>query len=169
VSGHSIKDRTEEDLFHNFLLSGPQKDFYDQVRVGINEAEKQLIDAKTLKPEIMSFPMQPIVTEMSSFRKYRLNCPILHFDVCPDNEAFKDLKKFERNPPDLVVLFDLGRNFIESNERSWRSGQISVYRNIQDFFLTTGKYSTVKIIEENSVNLARVYILVLNPGRVTNG
>jgi hypothetical protein len=168
VSGHSIKDRTEEDLFHNFLLSGPQKNFYDQVRVGIDEAEKQLIDAKTLKPEIMTFPMQPIVTEMSSFRKYRLNCPILHFDVCPDNEAVKDLKKFERNPPDLVVLFDLGRNFIELNERSWRSGQISVYRNIQDFFLTTGKYSTVKIIEENSVNLARVYILVLNPGRVAN-
>jgi len=114
---------------------------------------------------VLIFPMQPVISELSSFSNHRLNCPIIHFDVCPDNEADKDFEKFKRNPPDLVVLFDLGMSYIYSNEKAWRGGKISSYRKIQEFFLESGKYSTIKIVSSNSVNLSDVYIMVLKSGR----
>jgi hypothetical protein len=160
ASGHLIKERTEENLFRNFLLSGPQKDFYQEIRAGIDLAEEELLKSNISNPKILTFPMQPIVGEMSELSRYRLNCPILHFDICPDNEALVDFERFAKKPPNLVVLFDLGADFIDLNERAWRGGQVSVYRDIQNFFLMSDRYSIVKIVENNSVSLARVYILI---------
>ena len=165
ASGHSISDRSELRVFRNFYLTDPQKNFYEEVRSGIDLAEKELAKSTKPDPKIVIFPMQPVISELSSLTKYRLNCPILHFDVCPDNEAVKDLKNFKRNPPDLVVLFDLGMDFINSNEKIWRDGKISTYREIQEFFLESGWYSTLKIVQSNSVSLSEVYILVLNTER----
>jgi hypothetical protein len=165
ASGHSTSDVSDLRIFRNFYLTDPQKNFYEEVNSGIHLAEKKLAESIDSDPKILIFPMQPVISELSSLTKYRLNCPILHFDVCPDNEAKKDLKNFKRNPPDLVVLFDLGMDFIISNEKTWRDEKISTYRKIQEFFLESGWYSTLKIVQSNSVNLSDVYILVLNTER----
>lgn len=165
ASGHSTSDRSELRIFRNFYLTGPQENFYKEVNSGIDLAEKKLANRTDSDPKIVIFPMQPVISKLSSFTKYRLNCPILHFDVCPDNEAMKDLKNFKRNPPDLVVLFDLGMDFINSNEKVWRDEKISTYREIQEFFLESGRYSTLKIVQSNSVSSSDVYILVLNTER----
>jgi len=165
ASGHSTSDRSELRIFRNFYLTDPQKNFYEEVRSGIHLAEKELAKSTDPDPKIVIFPMQPVISELSLLTKYRLNCPILHFDVCPDNEAEKDLKNFKNNPPELVVLFDLGMDFINSNEKVWRDEKISTYREIQEFFLESGWYATFKIVHSNSVSLSDVYILVLNTER----
>lgn len=162
ASGHSTSNRSELQVFRNFYLTEPQRNFYQEVNSGINVAEKKLVKSMDSDLKILVFPMQPVISELSLLTNYRLNCPIMHFDVCPDNEAEKDLKKFKQNPPDLVVLFDLGMDFIDSNEIAWRDGKISTYRKIQEFFLESGLYSTIKIVQSNSVNLSDVHILSLN-------
>lgn len=162
ASGHSTSDGSELRVFRNFYLTEPQKNFYQEVSLGMNLAEKKLVKSVDSDPRILVFPMQPVISELSLLKSYQLNCPIMHFDVCPDNEAEKDLQSFKRNPPDLVVLFDLGVDFIYSNEKAWRDDKVSTYRKIQEFFLESGLYSTIKIVHSNSVNLSDVYILSLN-------
>lgn len=165
ASGHSTSDRSEVSVFRDFFLTGPQKNFYQEVKLGIDLAEKKIAKSTGSDPKVLIFPMQPVIYELSSFSNYRLNCPIMHFDVCPDNEADKNFEKIKRNPPDLVVLFDSGMSYIYSNEKAWRDGKISTYRKIQEFLLESGRYSTIKIVASNSVNLSDVYIMVLKAGR----
>jgi hypothetical protein len=71
------------------------------------------------------------------------------------------LKSFKRVSPDLVVLFDLGVDFVTANEKTWRSGNVSVYSKIQNYFLYSGRYEVVRKIPPNSSNLSTVYILAL--------
>ncbi len=168
ASGHSTSNRSELGVFRKFYLTDPQRNFYQEVNSGIGLAEEKIAKSTDLDPKIVVFPMQPVISELSLLTKYRLNCPIMHFDVCPDNEAEKDFKNFKMSPPDLVVLFDLGMDFIDSNEKAWRDEKISSYRKIQEFFLESGWYSTIKIIQSNSVSLSDVHILVLNTERGLN-
>ena len=168
VSGHSTTEKSNVPLFRNFFLSLPQKNFYQEIQSGIDSAEEAILDSREFDAKVLVFPMQPIVGRMSNLSNYRMNCPILHFDVCPDNEGQKDLQSIMENPPDLVILFDLGKQFVELNEQTWRDGQISTYRKTQNFFLKSGRYSVVKIIKPDSVNLSRVYILKLSDGKPKN-
>jgi hypothetical protein len=168
ASGHSTTEKSDIRLFRNFFLSFPQKNFYEEIQLGIASAEEAILDTRNLDSKVLVFPMQPIVGHMSELSSYRLNCPILHFDVCPDNEAEKDLQAIMRNSPDLVILFDLGEQFVNVNEQVWRGGQVSVYRKMQNFFLQSGRYSVVKIVKINSVNLSKVYILKLSNIRAIN-
>lgn len=168
ASGHSTSNRSELGIFRNFYLTNPQRNFYQEISSGLDLAEQKIAKSTDVAPEILVFPMQPVISELSLLKKYRVNCPIMHFDICPDNEAEKDFKNFKMNPPDLVVLFDLGMDFIDINEKAWRDGKISTYRRIQEFFLESGLYSKVKIVRSNSVNLSDVYILVLKSKRDQN-
>ena len=165
ASGHSTTERSNVPIFRNFLLSLPQKNFYDEVQSGIVSAELAIREYGDLDAKVLVFPMQPIISEMSEFSRYRLNCPVAHFDVCPDNEAQKDLEAFKGDSPDLVILFDLGQQFMTFNEQAWRNGKTSTYRRIQNFFLKSGRYSVVKVINSDSVNLSKVYILKLSKER----
>jgi hypothetical protein len=103
--------------------------------------------------------MQPVVNQLQVLDNYVLNCPILHFDICPDRAAENDLRNMAAMPPDIVVLFDLGDQFITENEKIWRKDQISTYRKIQDNFLSD-KYVQVYEIAPNGVNLSTIRILI---------
>jgi hypothetical protein len=168
VSGHSTTEKLNVPLFRNFFLSLPQKSFYQEIQSGIDSAEEAILDSREFDAKVLVFPMQPIVGHMSKLSSYRMNCPIFHFDVCPDNEGQKDLQSIMENPPDLVILFDLGKQFVELNEQTWRDGQVSTYRKTQNFFLKSGRFSVVKIIKPDTVNLSRVYILKLSVGKPKN-
>ena len=158
---HPIIQKSQIPQFRNFYLTQTQITFYQEVQDGISAARDILEGHSNNIPKIVTFPMQPVINEISGLPRYKLNCPILHFDICPDNQAQIDLKSFKRVSPDLVVLFDLGVDFVIANEKTWRSGNVSVYSKIQNYFLYSGRYEVVRKIPPNSSNLSTVYILAL--------
>jgi hypothetical protein len=158
LTTHTTKKVEDSILFRNFVLTTPQYDFYSAISRGISIARKE-IGSQNINPKIMSFPMQPVVNQLQVLDNYVLNCPILHFDICPDRAAENDLRNMAAMPPDIVVLFDLGDQFITENEKIWRKDQISTYRKIQDNFLSD-KYVQVYEIAPNGVNLSTIRILI---------
>lgn len=158
LTTHTTKKVQDSILFRNFALTTPQNDFYSAISKGISIARGK-IGSQSLSPKIMSFPMQPVVNQLQVLDSYMLNCPILHFDICPDRAAEIDLRNIVSMPPDIVVLFDLGEQFITENEKVWRDGQISTYRKIQDNFLSD-KFVQVYEIAPNGINLSTIRILI---------
>ena len=154
-------------VFRNFTLSTPEFNFYQKLKILTDQAKK--IEATTTQdtPEIYTFPMQPIVNFNSGVNEYQTYCPILHFDICPDNAAELVRKELITNPPEIVVVFDLGDEFITANEKQWRSGHISEYRKIRDFLLSNNRYIKVGVIKSDSENLSEVTVLALN--RIPSG
>jgi len=158
-SVHPIIGRSQIEQFRNFRLTEPQIHFYEEVQAGIALAKDSISKSNLHSPKIVTFPMQPIITEMSELPRYKLNCPILHFDICPDDQAQVDLQMLRSNPADIVVLFDLGSEFILENERVWRSGNNSTYSKIQDYLLNGKRYIVIYKIRPDDFNLSTVYIL----------
>jgi hypothetical protein len=97
---------------------------------------------------------------LSNAKHYKTNCIILHFDVCPENEARKDLLRIVDEPPSIVVYTDLGIEFIQNEESIWRNGNISSQRQIRENFLNDDLYKVVSKIPSNNHVLATTYVLI---------
>jgi hypothetical protein len=159
VGIHTNKKVNDTDLFRNFILTQEEHNFYSQLSTLITSARQEIDPKFTDNPTLMTFPMQPIVNRLQPVSPYVLRCPVLHFDICNDFEAKKDYKNIQVNPPDIVVVFDLGDPFIEENENAWRYGKKSVYRSIQDFLLSERYVKIGEVLGVKS-NLAKVSVLV---------
>jgi hypothetical protein len=146
------------DIFRNFYLSKTQNDYYVEIYRGIQTAEQQL--PQSYSSEIVSWPSQPILMGLSNAKHYKTNCIILHFDVCPENEARKDLLRIVDEPPSIVVYTDLGIEFIQNEESIWRNGNISSQRQIRENFLNDDLYKVVSKIPSNNHVLATTYVLI---------
>jgi hypothetical protein len=159
VGIHTNKKVNDTDLFRNFILTQEEHNFYSQLSTLITSARQEIDPKFTDDPTFMTFPMQPIVNRLQSVSPYALRCPVLHFDICNDFEAKKDYRNIQVNPPDIVVLFDLGDSFIQENEKAWRYGKKSVYRSIQDLLLSD-RYVKIGEVMGVKSNLATVSVLV---------
>lgn len=158
-SSHTKYVKSEPNIFRNMELTKYETDFYSKLKLSIAKAATFEKLNNRSHVNIMSFPMEPIVEAFNEVPRYQLNCPIMHFDVCPDNEAEIDLTRITRKPPLIVVYFDLGSDFVKANEAIWRNGQESTYRKISAVFKDSNHYLVIEKIPADSINLSDVYVL----------
>ncbi len=143
--------------FRGMALTDYQFNLYSDIYKEIGKLEED----KLKENSFVALPMNPIFNTMSNFKKYRLFCPIQHFDICPDRALFKDYENFIHNPPSYVLYFDYGDEFVFANEEVWRNGETSVFRKIRELLLVSNKYSVVKAWRKDNIR-ENIYLLELN-------
>ena len=150
-------------IFRNMHLTGYETDYYTRISIAVDNANHALPKSNGKNPRLFVFPMEPIIYDLSKIEQYRVNCPILHFDICPERVATLDLKRIMQDPPEIVVLFDLGKDFIRSNEATFRGGKNSAYQSILKYFVKSRDYTLVDSLLPDGTNLATTSILVRQP------
>lgn len=66
---------------------------------------------------------------------YKLNCPILWWDICPEQLSEEDFRKIQTDPPTGIIWGVVPESVIRAHEMGFRGGQISAIRKIQDWIL----------------------------------
>jgi len=157
-NAHVITEQKPQ-IFRNFFLTSNQMNIYKQINSSLDSIKKNTDNVENLR--IISWPSQPIFSLMSSFEQYKSNCAIIHFDVCPENQAKIDLNYIKKDPPEIVIYSDSGIEFIRSEERMWRNGDISSQRKIREFLLYSNSYRVIREIPPTEASLNRIFILIL--------
>lgn len=118
------------ELFRNFKLTKQQTNFYEEVH---NAVER--ISAKSISRNltIAQVPAQPILINLNNLTHYKMFCPVMHIDVCPESASGVDLDNFRRNPPDIFLYYSLGNETLLAFEEIFRDGKKSNIRRIQDW------------------------------------
>lgn len=155
---HVIEEQKPQ-IFRNFFLTSNQLNIYNQVGSSFDTIKKNIDNEENLR--IISWPSQPIFSLISSFEQYKSNCAIIHFDVCPENQAKLDLNYIKKDPPEIVIYSDAGIEFIRSEEKMWRNGEISSQRKIREFLLYSNSYRVIREIPPTEASLDRIFILIL--------
>jgi hypothetical protein len=82
---------------------------------------------------IAQVPAQPILMDLNKLTHYKMFCPIMHIDVCPESASRVDLDNFQRNPPDVFLYYSFGNETLLAFEEVFRDGKKSNIRRIQDW------------------------------------
>jgi hypothetical protein len=151
-------------LFRNFELTQTETTFYEKISKAIVMASDEHHESAA---RIAELPAQPILDSFSTLKQYRLNCPIMHIDVCPESAAIVDLRRIEANPPAVFVYFDFGTPLLKDFENVYRFGKISTIRKIRDNLLSDSRYRLASTISDPADPNSKVYIFSLKgPQRI---
>jgi hypothetical protein len=74
------------------------------------------------------------------------NCPIIWWDVCPENLAMEDFRWLKMERPELVMWNFQPEYSIQGSEGAFRGGEVSAIRLIQEWLtlqISIGKYDLV--------------------------
>jgi hypothetical protein len=118
------------ELFKNFKLTKQQTNFYEEVHNVVNRISTKSIN-KNLT--IAQVPAQPILMNLNSLNHYKMFCPIMHIDVCPESASRVDLENFKEDPPDVFLYYSFGDGALLSFEDSFRDGKKSNIRRIEEW------------------------------------
>jgi hypothetical protein len=122
------------ELFRNFKLTKLQTDFYKEVNSAI---EKISTRSASTNLTIAQVPAQPILMDLSNLTHYKMFCPIMHIDICPESASRVDLDNFLINPPDVFIYYSFGSEILLAFEEFYRDGKKSNIRRIQEW-VTSG-------------------------------
>lgn len=122
------------ELFRNFKLTKLQTDFYKEVNSAI---EKISTRSASTNLTIAQVPAQPILMDLSNLTHYKMFCPIMHIDICPESASRVDLDNFRINPPDVFIYYSFGSETLLAFEEFFRDGKKSNIRRIQEW-VTSG-------------------------------
>jgi hypothetical protein len=83
------------------------------------------------------------LSRLLDLRQYSLECPVLWWDICPEEYAELDLLRIKTEPPDAIVWTFETESNIEQNEIAWRDRKFSALRKIQGWIyeeIDAGRY-----------------------------
>jgi len=121
---------SELELFRNFKLTKIENDFYGEVNSAVEKISEKSMRADLT---IAQVPAQPILMDLNNLTHYKMFCPIMHIDVCPESASRVDLDNFRRNPPDVFLYYSFGNETLLAFEEAFRDGKKSNIRRIQDW------------------------------------
>lgn len=118
------------ELFRNFKLTTQQTNFYEEVH---NTIEKISTESISRNLTIAQVPAQPILMNLNNLTHYKMFCPVMHIDVCPESASRVDLNNFQKNPPDVFLYYSFGVETLFGLEEAFRDGQKSNIRRIEEW------------------------------------
>ena len=89
-------------------------------------------------------------------------CPIIWWDVCPENLALQDLDWLRENPPRFIMWSHQPNGVIFGHEQAFRSGKtsaVSIMQNWIDNQLAAGSYrliDTVQLTPDNAILIMKL-------------
>lgn len=104
---------------------------------------------------VLTFPNIPIFYLIAD-RKPPGKALVYWFDFLPDKLALKEAKMIRKNPPKVIVYFDLGDSVWKAHENLFREGRPSGQRKIVEAFMD--------VIKSKKMHVSRKYEL---PNNVT--
>lgn len=118
------------ELFRNFKLTKLQTNFYEEVYGAVDKISTRSISTNLT---IAQVPAQPILMDLNNLTHYKMFCPIMHIDICPESASKADLDNFQRDPPDVFLYYSYGDNVLLGFEEVFREGKRSNIRRIQEW------------------------------------
>jgi hypothetical protein len=118
------------ELFRNFKLTSQQTNFYEEVHNVVNGILTKSIN-KNLN--IAQVPAQPILMNLNNLTHYKMYCPIMHIDVCPEWASRIDLENFKKDPPDVFLYYSFSDETLLAFEDVFRDGEKSNIRRISEW------------------------------------
>jgi hypothetical protein len=118
------------ELFRNFKLTSQQTNFYEEVHNVVNGILTKSIN-KNLN--IAQVPAQPILMNLNNLTHYKMYCPIMHIDVCPEWASRTDLENFKKDPPDVFLYYSFSDETLLAFEDVFRDGEKSNIRRIREW------------------------------------
>ena len=82
---------------------------------------------------IAQVPAQPILMNLNNLTHYKMYCPIMHIDVCPEWASRVDLENFKKDPPDVFLYYSFSDEILLAFEDVFRSGEKSNIRRIEEW------------------------------------
>jgi hypothetical protein len=108
----------------NFRLHPNVANFYQEL--------SRMVDVATAKSSgktILSYPNIPIAVNLSSLQSVNMRCPILFWDLCPDDYALQSLEQLKVQYPDVVVWLRPSDMAVQSHESRYRNGEEAALRD----------------------------------------
>ena len=132
-----------------FRVSLREKNLYEQVNqlITLNSSEEDFV---------FTFPHIKLFNILSD----RMSTPTFvgsyYFDVCSDEYALADAKILEANYPKIIVEYDSNEEFWEYNENSFRGGNSSGQRKIQEWIDAVTETAYTKIGSVQGINVYKL-------------
>ena len=118
------------ELFRNFKLTKQQTDFYEEVH---NAVKKISITSTRKNLTIAQVPAQPILMNLNNLTHYKMFCPIMHIDICPESASKVDLDNFQKVPPDVFLYYSFSEPTLRAFEEIFRDGKETNIRRIEEW------------------------------------
>ena len=112
-----------------YRFSPEEKHAYEQLYLLVRENTDE-------DDVVLGFPYVKIFNLLTDHIDEAGFVPVHFFDVCPDNHASEDAKRFAQAPPDLIIWQDLGEECWTMHEQLFRNGGRMGQRDIQDWFIS---------------------------------
>lgn len=134
---------SNSEVVPGFTLGENTAKFYESVDSAFTEIGKSLDDDRVLfGPNLagLAGSLYP------NIQTYKLNCPILWWDICTASNSASDLKKIISDPPEVIVWYAAPEEVISGHELGFGGGEPSSIRAIQNWILeqiSEGNYKVV--------------------------
>lgn len=136
-----------------FYFSENERDIYEETCKLISENTKE-------GDSVVCIPHTPIFNLLTD--RYNENgfVPVTFFDVCADNYASDEAKRFSGNPPKLVVWCDLTSSAWTIHEQYFRGGDRLGQRDIQEWMYSMVENGRYRLIGQ----VGNLFVYLLNDG-----
>lgn len=132
--------RSVDYLRNTNLVSAQSRDYYSTIQVMV---ESSSWDGSKLLPassgRTLAGPNNAGEIEIFGLSAYELNCPILWWDVCPEDFLAEDVKRVISDPPE-VILWNMPPEWVQvGHEVAFRNGQASSMRELNEWVIAMSK------------------------------
>lgn len=145
----AARSQPKSPVISSFRLSDSQTLDYDLLYEGLRSVQLEV--GSTSLPVL--FGSRNVgLSEMFQVDRYPVRCIVSWWDVCPEEEAERDLRTIVEQPPKIILWTFETEDTIESNELAWRDGYISALRRIQGWIyeqIDSGRYRVVASTKKN--------------------
>lgn len=118
----------------NFNLSAEAAGFYSVLQSNLDSVAGKVADEKDSKGfGIFAAPHIPFVYQMTSLPPVQVTCPILYWDVCPEQASLKTVSEIEGMRPSVLVLEYASDDGLASHENAFRKGRPSAIRELYNW------------------------------------
>lgn len=123
------RQQSDEPYLRGFFLSPRSKTFYDQLGSLLDEAARRYPNGT-----VFSFPVIPIAVNLSDFTPTNVRCPVVFWDLCPEELATKTFSQIRSTRPDVLVWATPSQETQQSHEAEYRGGRPSVLREMATWY-----------------------------------
>jgi hypothetical protein len=142
---HRIYSNSE--YLRGFQLNPESADFYNK----LNDIFLNLRKRLPSNPTIVTYPNIAIAVNLSGFTPIRMECPVLWWDLCPDDYAIESLNQMKAEKPDVLVWEFPSSYAIVTNEDAYRGGKKSALRKWgawENEVVKNGTYTLIGTVTE---------------------
>ncbi len=127
---------------NHFNLSGVERRYYDKLYSSMERLPKN--------SSVVFGPQSAGLIELhQNLNPVELRCPIIWWDVCPEELAAADVMSIKSNPPDVLVWNIPPVWVTDFHERVFRAGRVSAIREVDTWIkseIQSGRYEVVSTL-----------------------